>query len=254
MRAVHSIGRITFEMTTGESSILSNYLDVLERIERSARLVGRDPERVRLVVVTKGQPIEKIRTVIGVGARLLGENYIEEAIPKIQLISSPTEVEWHMIGHVQSRKAKKTCKYFDFVHTLDSYKLAKRLSRYSVEFNRVIPVLFEFNTSGESSKFGIPAWNEDSWEEMIDSLKLIVELPNLKFQGLMTMAPLMRNPEDARVYFRRLRKLRDFLVSCFPLHNWSELSMGMSSDFEIAVEEGATILRIGQAILGARKQ
>jgi pyridoxal phosphate enzyme (YggS family) len=241
-------------MILSESSILSNYLEVLERIEGAARFVGRDPERVRLVVVTKGHDLDRIRSAIRAGAHLLGENYVEEAIPKIQVLSSHSKIEWHMIGHVQSRKAKRVSEYFNCVHTLDSYKLAGRLNRFAGEFGNKLPVLFEFNVSGEASKYGIPAWQEKHWGDLLELLEPIVELPNLQVRGLMTMAPMVKDPEEARVYFRRSRKLRDFLANYYVDHDWSELSMGMSSDFEVAVEEGATILRIGQAILGPRPE
>ena len=239
-------------MTTEDTSILSNYLKVLERIDQAARYVGRDPDRVRLVVVTKGHSLDRIRAVINAGARILGENYVEEAIKKIRILSSQTDIEWHMIGHIQSRKARLVCEYFDYVHSLDRVKLARRLNNYAEVIGKKLPVLLELNVSGEASKFGIPAWQEEDWGKLLDQLEPVVEFPELKVRGLMTMAPLVKEPEKARVYFRRLRNVRDLLVDNYPNHDWSELSMGMSSDFEVAVEEGATILRIGQAILGPR--
>jgi pyridoxal phosphate enzyme (YggS family) len=239
-------------MTTNENLILSNYLEVLERIDQAARNVGRDPDRVRLIVVTKGHTLDKIRIVIGIGAHLLGENYVEEALPKIQVLSSHANIEWHMIGHVQSRKARFICKHFSCLHSLDRVKLALRLNRFAGEYGTKLPALIEFNVSGEASKVGIPAWQEERWVDLIDPMESILELPNIRVRGLMTMAPLVNDPEDARVYFRRLRKLRDFLTNHFIDHDLSDLSMGMSSDFEVAVEEGATLVRIGQAILGPR--
>ena len=234
------------------STIRDHYETVLERINRAARSAGRSLDEVRLVVVTKGQPLEKIQAVIEAGARRLGENYAEEGVGKIQALKAPEGTEWHMIGHVQSRKARLVCEHFDWVHSLDSIKLAERLDRYAGELQRRLPVLIECNASGEESKFGFPAWQEEGWNELIQAASKILQYNHLKVCGLMTMAPYFTDREAARPYFKRIFKLREELARRVPGADWSELSMGMSGDFETAVEEGATIVRIGEAILGPR--
>jgi hypothetical protein len=237
--------------TTDE--IHQNYRRILERISRTATLVGRDIRGIRLVVVTKGQLVEKIEAVLQAGATELGENYLEEAIPKIELFKSRQPLTWHMIGHIQSRKAAGVCQHFGTVQALDSLKLAQRMSRTLSELGLWMPVLLEFNVSGEESKFGYPAWQEGRWDELLPELGEIVKLPNLAVQGLMGMAPYSQNPESARPYFQRLFRLREYLGKNIPEVNWSELSMGMSADFEIAIQEGSTMVRVGEAIMGRRE-
>jgi PLP dependent protein len=204
------------------------------------------------VVVTKGQPVEKIQAVLQAGATELGENYLEEAIPKIELFKSNQDVTWHMIGHVQSRKAAGVCGYFGYVQSLDSLKLAQRMSRALSDAGLQMPVLLEFNVSGEETKFGYPAWHKERWDQLLPELREIVDLPNITVNGLMGMAPYSQNPESARPYFQRLYRLREYLSQYIPEGDWGELSMGMSADFEIAIQEGATIVRIGEAIMGKR--
>ena len=230
-----------------------NFHQVLERIGHTARRSGRDPEDIKLVVVTKGQPLEKIRAVLAAGAWRLCENYIEEAIPKIEELKQEAQVEWHMIGHIQSRKAGKVCEYFDWAHSLDSLKLAGRMDRFAKEFNRQIPIMLEFNVSGEETKSGYPAWDKSMWPGLVDEVEAIIEFQNLLMCGLMVMPPFDPDPETARPFFARGRDLRDYLCLHVPNFVGQELSMGMSNDFEIAVQEGATIVRIVQAILGERK-
>lgn len=234
-----------------EQVIKFNYERVLDRIARAAKLAGRDPDSVRLMVVTKGQPLEKVNAVVDAGARILGENYAEEALPKIQALLG-AGISWHMIGHVQSRKAKLVCEYFDYVHSLDRVKLARRLERFATEQGRQLPVLLEFNLSGEATKSGWPVWEESRWAEVLAEIEQVLACPHLKVRGLMTIPPLSNDPEASRPYFRRLRELRDDLARLFPQVSWSELSMGMSADFEVAIAEGATFVRLGRAILGPR--
>jgi pyridoxal phosphate enzyme (YggS family) len=205
------------------------------------------------VVVTKSQPIEVVQAAIEAGVRILGENYPEEAVLKIQSLAEQSGVEWHMIGHVQSRKARLVADHFELLHSLDSLKLARRLDRFAAEANRVLPVLLEFNVGGEESKAGWEASQESDWEALIPDVSSLLDLPNLRVQGLMTMPPLETDPEDSRQFFQRLRQLRDRLASQFPQAAWRELSMGTSADFLVAVEEGATLVRVGTAIVGARK-
>lgn len=161
-------------------------------------------------------------------------------------------VQWHIIGHVQSRKVRMVCEHFDYLHSLDSLNLAHRLDHQCAELKRVLPVLLEFNVSGEESKSGWPAWDEPLWTKLMVDIQSIVEFPHLRVEGIMTMPPYFDNPEHARPFFKRMRKLQEFLARKFPQMGWQELSMGMSGDYEVAVQEGATWVRIGQAILGPR--
>jgi pyridoxal phosphate enzyme (YggS family) len=232
--------------------VQQNYRRISERIFRTSTLAGRDVGRIRLVVVTKGQPIDKIRAVLQAGATELGENYLEEAIPKIELFKPNQDLTWHMIGHVQSRKAAGVCQQFGYVQSIDSLKLAQRMSRALSDIGLQMPVLLEFNVSGEETKFGFPAWQEAWWDQLLPELSEIINQPSLAIHGLMGMAPYSQNPESARPYFQRLYRLREYLFHNFPEGDWSELSMGMSADFEIAIQEGATIVRIGEAIMGKR--
>ncbi len=235
------------------STIRENFQAALEKIAAAAQRSRRDPENVRLVVVTKSQPIEVVRAAIEAGVRILGENYPEEAVLKIQSLARQSGVEWHMIGHVQSRKARLVADHFALLHSLDSLKLARRLDRFAGDGDRVLPVLLELNVGGEESKAGWDASDESQWQALLPEVASILELPHLRAQGLMTMPPLERDPEASRPYFRRLRHLGDFLVSKFPHADWRDLSMGTSADYPIAVEEGATLVRVGTAIVGARK-
>jgi len=234
--------------------IQENLHRVLERITQAAHAAGRDPDGVRLVVVTKGHPIEAVQEVIAAGAELLGENYVEEGIRKQQACGVTAPVHWHMIGHVQSRKARLVCEHFDWLHSLDSLKLARRLDSFAGELGRRLPVLLECNVSGETTKFGWTAWQAEAWPDLLPALAEVTALPNLSVRGLMTMAPFLEAPEQARPFFLCLRRLQDFLAYRLTQVDWGELSMGMSGDFEAAIQEGATLVRIGTAIMGARPQ
>lgn len=233
-------------------SIRERYLQALKRIASAARSAGREPESVRLMVVTKSQPLEVVKAAIDAGITILGENYAEEAAAKIEALGTQSAVEWHMIGHVQSRKARLVAEHFSLMHSLDSLKLAGRLDRYAGELGRRLPVLMEFNVGGEQSKSGWPAAEENRWEEMLPQLSAVLELPNLRVQGLMVMPPIGEDAEASRQYFRRARRLRDHLQRHLPQGIWSDLSMGTSVDYEVAVEEGATLVRVGTAIIGPR--
>src|SRR5271157_239210 len=234
------------------SSICENYQKTLDAIAASARKAGRMPESVRLVVVSKLQPIAVVEAAIEAGAQILGENYPEEAVQKITELKSPTGVEWHIIGHVQSRKARLVAEHFALFQSLDSLKLAERVDHFAAEFNRVLPVLLEFNVGGEESKSGWNASDETRWMDLLNDVSAVASLSHLQVRGLMTMPPLFTDPQAARPYFQRLRRLRDFLAQQVPQIEWRELSMGTSADYAVAVEEGATLVRVGQAILGQR--
>lgn len=237
-----------------KAAIKENLERVRERIYTAAKSIGSDGDHVRLVVVTKGHPIDIVRGAIEAGAKDLGENYVEESLPKIAGADPNQDLKWHMIGHVQSRKAKPVSEHFDWVQTVDSLRLAKRLNRFAGEAGRQIPILLECNVSSEETKFGWTAWNELEWSELAEEISPLLEMDNLIPRGLMTMAPFFSEPEKARPFFLRLRNLRDFLLTQYPGHDWEELSMGMSGDYEVAIQEGATMVRIGTAILGKRQK
>jgi PLP dependent protein len=239
-------------MTNLVASIRENYENVLDQIADSARKSSRKPDEVRLVVVTKTQSLEIVQAALEAGVRIFGENYPEEGVTKIQSLPAQSGVEWHMIGHVQSRKARLVADHFALLHSLDSLKLAQRLDRFAGETDRALPVLLEFNMGGEESKSGWDAADGSRWDMLLPELASIMDLPHLRVQGLMTMPPLGIDPEESRPFFQRLRLLRDHLASHFPQADWRELSMGTSMDYRVAVEEGATLVRVGTAIVGAR--
>jgi hypothetical protein len=233
------------------SRIRTRYLETLENIASAARSVGRNPDEVRLVVVTKSQPLTVVQAVVEAGVPILGENYPEEAVVKIQALSE-ARVEWHMIGHVQSRKADLVAQNFSMLHSLDSLKLANRLERFCVQYGRSLPVLLEFNVGGEESKFGWDAGDEARWLELLPEIEAILSLPHLEVRGLMSMPPLADDSEVSRPYFKSIRRLQAFLAEHFPSVSWDELSMGTSTDYAVAVQEGATLVRVGTAIVGPR--
>jgi len=239
-------------MTDLVTSIRERYQYTLDQIATAARKSNRDSKEIRLVVVTKSQPVEVVQAAIEAGVRILGENYPEEGVMKIQSLAGQSGVEWHMIGHVQGRKARLVADHFALLHSLDSLKLAQRLDHFASEASRVLPVLLEFNVGGEESKSGWDASDESQWESFIPDISALLDLPNLRVHGLMTMPPLGTGPEDSRRFFQSLRLLRDHLATQFPKADWRELSMGTSADYTVAVEEGATLVRVGTAIVGAR--
>jgi len=233
-------------------SIRERYLSTLDQIAVAAKRAGRDPQSVKLVVVTKAQSIEVVRAAIDAGARILGENYPEEGVTKIQFLRDFSGVEWHMIGHVQSRKAQLVAQNFNLLHSLDGLKLANRLGRFCREARRTLPTLLEFNVGGEESKSGWPAWDEALWPAFLNDVAEILSLPSLQVRGLMAMPPIGETSQFSRPFFQKLKRLQGYLAGQFPQTEFKELSMGTSLDFEVAVEEGATMVRVGTAILGSR--
>jgi len=242
----------------------TNLTQIRERIAAAAMRAGRSTDDITLVAIGKTQPPEAIAAAYREGLRHFGENRVAEASAKIpqvhQLLAQAglgPQPSWHMVGHVQSRKAIAVCDLFDMLHSLDSVKLANKLNRRCRESAQVIPVLLEMNVSGEESKHGFLAHeyeaDQTQTEALLASVSEILSLPGIEVQGLMTMAPLVADPEQARPFFARLRALREELARQFPQCSWKHLSMGMTDDFEVAVEEGATILRIGRAIFGSRQ-
>jgi len=241
------------------TDIVYNLAQVQERIAEAALRAGRDPAGITLVAVTKTRPAEIVVAAYRAGVVHFGENRLEEGVTKIPAVhaaiagSRPT---WHMVGHVQSRKARAVVAHFDYVHSVDRLKVARRLSNFAQEAGQALPVLLECNVSGEETKFGfnVHGWEQDDARRKVffAAIEEILALPGLAVQGLMTMAPLVTDPETVRPVFASLRALLDALRARFPAHDWCQLSMGMTDDFEVAIEEGATMVRIGRAIFGAR--
>ena len=247
------------ESSYSHNSTNASYNAVLEQIYKSAHASGRLYEHITLVVVTKNQPLSAIQTLYDLGQRHFGENRIEEALSKISCMTTYSQpfcedITWHMIGHLQSRKAHTAVKLFDHIHSIDSIKLAKRLSRFAVDENQIASILLQCNISGESSKFGFPvnnaALNTNQWSELVKSISIISALPNLTIAGLMTMAPMVSNPENSRPVFRELRLLGEQITHRFPNLSIIQLSMGMSNDYVVAIQEGATMIRVGTSIFG----
>jgi PLP dependent protein len=220
---------------------------VLEKIAKSALRSGRSPEEIRLIAVSKTHPTEILRLAIAAGVRDLGENRVQEAEGKIKELRD-SQVRWHMIGHLQSNKARRVVQLFDVVHSLDSSDLAERLNRICEEEERtVLPVLIEVKLGEEETKTGIRE------EELPALLETIKRCSRLKLKGLMTVPPYFEDRELVRPFFRRLRELRDNLRDRGLFDSKvGELSMGMSHDFQVAIEEGATMVRVGTAIFGER--
>ena len=239
-------------MTEQSEQQIENRLGaVRSRIIEAANRAGRRPEEIELVAITKGYPADFIRIAHNLGLRHFGENRVEEALPKLDALTDMKDLVWHMVGHVQSRKAKDVAPHFALVHSVDRLKLARRLDRFAGEADRRLPVLLECNVSGEQSKAGWALWERDQWSQVLPLFSEVLAMEHLEVRGLMTMAPWTSDMDRVRAVFQNLRELRDFLEVHLPGH-WQALSMGMSSDYEIAIEEGATLVRIGQAIFGPR--
>lgn len=226
--------------------------NVQSRINAAAARVGRDPGSIKLVAVTKLMPLEIVQAAYAAGMRCFGENYPEQAVQKIHALADYPDIEWHMIGQIQSRKTELVSRYFSTVHSVDRLKIARYLDRFCGEMEKFMPILIEVNMSGEDSKAGFPAWHEDQWTELCISLGEITELPNIKVKGLMTMPPMFEDPEKSRPIYRQLKRLQRYLQDQFPNTIWDELSIGTSFDYEVAVEEGATLVRIGTELFGSK--
>ncbi len=241
--------------------IRSNYTRVVERIAAAAERSGRNANEITLVAVSKGHDVSFVEAVYRAGHRDFGENRPEEGSEKTHAARKKfapeiDPIQWHMIGHVQSRKARLVAADFDYVHSIDSVKLSRKLAHAAEELGRTRPVLLECNVSGEESKYGFPvdrfATEPEQWTALSNAIDEIIALPNLSINGLMTMAPIVADLNEVRLYFRRLVELQARLVEAFPAGDWQALSMGMTDDFEVAIEEGATIVRVGRAIFGER--
>jgi PLP dependent protein len=226
-------------------SIADNFKTVSNRIVAAAKRAGRDPASVKLVVVTKTVDVERIREAVAAGATILGENRVQEAKEKIEKLGSIAS--WHLIGHLQANKAKYAVKLFDLIHSVDSLELAKEIDKQAAKIGKVQNVLVEVNIAGEASKAGMTVRNAPAL------VREAAKLGNIAIQGLMTIPPFSENQEDSRPYFCVLRELAESIAKeHIPNAAMKELSMGMSGDFEAAVEEGATLVRVGAAIFGER--
>ncbi len=226
--------------------LASNIAAVRASIQEAAGRVGRRPEEITLIAVSKTKPVSMVETAYHLGITNFGENRVQDALPKIAAFH-PQGIRWHMIGRLQSNKAHKVASSFDAVHSIDSLHLAQALNRYTeIEGKDRLPVLLEVNIAGEQSKAGL------SEAEVPALAQQVAKLPYLDLQGLMTVAPRVENPEEVRPVFRALRSLQNRLRDEVPDCSWQHLSMGMTDDYCIAIEEGATIVRVGRAIFGER--
>ena len=233
-------------MTEYGDLLAANLAVARERIDAAARRAGRDPGEVALIAVTKTQPLERVRLAYGAGLRVFGENRVQEARDKIAAWDAPG-VTWHLVGHLQGNKAGLACRLFAVVQSVDSAGLARRLDGCRPPDAPPLPVLLEVNAGRESSKLGfLPG--DAFWQAVPE----ILALPGLDVWGLMTVAPLAADPETVRPVFRELREIRDELRRRYPERPWPHLSMGMSDDYAVAVEEGATMVRLGRALFGPR--
>ncbi len=229
------------------SSMKDRIRSVLEQVERSAERCGRDPREIRIVAVSKTHPPQLIREAYEAGLRVFGENRVQEAEAKITELRD-LDLEWHLVGHLQTNKVKKAVQLFDWIHSIDSPKRIAELERESAKTDRIVEVLLQLNISGEETKSG---GREEDLEALIAALR---DAPRVRCRGLMTIPPFEEDPERTRPYFRRLREIGEryrehWLAPGVKL----ELSMGMSHDFAVAIEEGATLVRIGTAIFGSRE-
>jgi PLP dependent protein len=267
------------EKVIAMETIAARLAAVRERIATAARHAGRQPEEITLVGVSKTQPPELVREALDAGLRDFGENRVQEAEEKITaLVDARAQITWHLIGHLQRNKAKKAAALVDIVHSLDNLRLAESLDRAaedrrsriedggskieggdppsSILYPQSLPVLLQVNVSGEASKegFALAGWEERpaALDAFLADVVALLALPQLRVRGLMTIAPWGSDPEATRPTFRSARRLRDLLAQRFPQADWSALSMGMSDDYAVAIEEGATIVRVGRAIFGER--
>ena len=268
--------------------LAENIERVREHITAACARAGRDPSEVTLVAVSKTFPAEAVLEAHRLGVCDFGENRVEEAGEKIPNIKFQTPalrvtpgqsqgqgasvsnrqsdlrlpisdfrppvpgIRWHLVGHLQSRKAREAVDLFDVIHSVDSVKLADKLSRLCIEAGRVMPILLECNVSGEASKYGFSLAASAERGQWFGEVEAMLALPGVRVEGLMTLAPIVADPNQARPVFRALRQLRDDLAARFPQTRWRHLSMGMTDDFSVAIEEGATMVRIGRAIFGER--
>ncbi|NVO00616.1 MAG: YggS family pyridoxal phosphate-dependent enzyme [Geobacteraceae bacterium] len=226
-------------------SISSNLAEILDKINTAAEKTGRSPDRIRLVAVSKTKPATMIEDALAAGQSLFGENYVQEFAAKAKEIRST--VEWHFIGHLQTNKVKYIAGLTAMIHSVDRLSLAEEINRQWAKIGEICEILIQVNVSGEATKSGT------TYKEAINLVKEVSLLKNLRICGLMTMPPFFDDPDGARPYFSGLRILSKEIESLnIPNVSMKELSMGMSGDFEVAIEEGATLVRVGSAIFGGR--
>ena len=222
-----------------------NFETVEKNVAAACARAGRNRSEVTLIAVSKTKPVDMLREVYDAGARDFGENKVQEICEKYDKL--PSDIKWHMIGHLQRNKVKQVIDKVSLIHSVDSYRLAQEISVQAQKKGLTIPILVEVNIAGEESKFGISA------EDTIQLVEEIAELPNLKIQGLMTIAPFVEDPEENRLYFRQIKQLSvDIKNKNIDNVSMDVLSMGMTGDYEVAIEEGATMVRVGTGIFGAR--
>lgn len=223
-----------------------NYDMVAEKVRAACERVGRNPEEVTIIAVSKTKPLEDVVALSRHGVMDFGENKVQELCSKYEAIENP--VRWHLIGHLQTNKVKYIVDKVALIHSVDSLKLAKQISKEAVKKQVTVPVLIQVNVAEEETKFGL-----ESTDEVMELVQETAKLPNISIQGLMTIAPFVDDPEDNRKYFRQLKQLFiDIDKKNFDNVTMKILSMGMTNDYEVAVEEGATMVRVGTGIFGAR--
>jgi PLP dependent protein len=232
-------------------SIAANIAQVRKRIAATSQHSGRNSDEITLMGVSKTFPAESIREAYAAGLRVFGENRVQEFAGKVDALHDLPDAEWHLIGHLQTNKAAKAAELFDAIDSVDSVRTAEKLNTFAQAATKALSVLIEMNVGGESAKSGLPP-DSDELEKILQSAP---RWSNLNIRGLMTVPPYSEDPESARPYFRQLRQLRDSIAArALPKVEMNTLSMGMSHDFEVAIEEGSTCVRVGTAIFGARPQ
>jgi len=226
-------------------AIVDNINSVKQRLRKSCEKVGRDPDEIILVAVSKTFPAEAIRIAVENGIQHIGENRVQEAEGKFQQLGKIAQ--WHLVGHLQTNKVKKALQIFDFIHSLDSFHLAQEISKRAVQMQREIDCLVEVNTSGETTKFGVEP------DQALELVKMIAPLPGIRLKGLMTIGAFLPDPEQVRPCFQLLKQIQQKILDAgIDNVEMKYLSMGMTNDFEVAIEEGANMIRVGRAIFGER--
>jgi pyridoxal phosphate enzyme (YggS family) len=225
--------------------IRDNIISLKQRIADAAKKAGRNPEDIHLIAVTKTLPVDIIQEAIDLGVTMLGENKVQEAKSKVDLVSG--DVQWHLIGHLQKNKAKTAVNIFSMIQSVDSFKLGQEIDKRAAQINKVMDILVQINIGNEPQKYGVAV------ERVPELIKDLASLDNLRIKGVMAIAPMAKNPEDVRPYFKKMKQIYDGLTEqTIENVEMKYLSMGMSHDFIIAIEEGANMVRIGTGIFGPR--
>jgi pyridoxal phosphate enzyme (YggS family) len=248
MGLIDFLPRKTYIWCPLRSMIAENVQHVRERIQKACERSKRDPQSVRLIAVTKTFEASKVREAVELGVSDFGENFVQELREKREELNNPA-IQWHFVGYLQSNKVKYIADFIRLIHSVDHRSVAEEIDKRGAKAGRIIDALVEVNTSGEQTKFGLKP------EATLEFVKSIAHMKNLKLKGLMTIGPFLPDPEDSRPAFQRLRRLRDEIQDA-GIENveMTDLSMGMTHDFEVAIEEGATMVRVGTAIFGPRQR